>query len=705
MILEQFLQTRSPEAREWILDRKPKGTAEAADLASDYVNNRAPPARHVPTPAGTTAWKEGTTPTLVVKSVGKPMTTSSTRQGAAAASNQGDTRRCFRCNRLGHLSATCPTKKQQAEGGGKDSGSPTPVFCVSGSVDQGSDNLQSVTVGDHVTIGLRDTGASCTLVRPEIVGLEDIIPGKTMAIKGVGGVRPTVPMARVYLDWGVGKGLREIGLSENIPVNVLLGNDLGRLVCRYALEDDSCDSNVLMDNPVQSELLCETLGPSIACRSGEGNPGTVTPEPAMLAWGRKCIEDCDSALCPMPACHESGLRGGAEMSSVLPKWEGRGKSNTSPVSSSCANVISRSGAEEGGTLPTGPSGVNGVEPSQVPSVTVVTRLQAAREAAGEAVNLASNEGENNCAPSPVAEGPYYPQEENPDSQEALSEGTMAPEFFKQESGNEKLIAALHTDPSLEGMRKRTEAPVTDSDSYRVYCDKGLLYQENLPREEQVLWEVCKQLVVPKPFRKELLKLAHETPLAGHLGVCKIRSRLSRNFYWPGMSTAVANFCWSCPVCQRVGKTGDVTRAPLVPLPVVGEPFEWVAVDLVGPLAIASSSGKQFILTVVDYATRYSEAVALSSIRADKVADALIGIFCRVGFPREMLTDQRPQFMSNLMQSLCKKVNVQHFVASPYHPQTIGLCERFNGTLKQMLRTFVVSQGRDWKKYLPHLLFA
>uniref|UniRef100_A0A8C5PIQ0 CCHC-type domain-containing protein n=1 Tax=Leptobrachium leishanense TaxID=445787 RepID=A0A8C5PIQ0_9ANUR len=416
-----------------------KGTAEAANLASDYVNNRAPPARRVPTPAGTTAWKEGTTP--VVKSAGKPMTTSSTSQGAAAASSQGDTRRCFQCNRLGHLSATCPTKKRRAEGGGKASGSPTPVLCVSGSVDQGSDNLQSVTVGDHVTIGLRDTGASCTLVRPEIVGLEDIISGKTMAIKGAGGVRPTVPMARVYLDWGVGKGLREVVVSEDIHVNVLLGNDLGWLVCRYAPEEDSCYSNVLMDNPVQSEVLCETLGTSIACGSEEGNPGTVTPTPAMMAWGGGCIEDGDSTRCPMPAWHESGLRGEAKMSSVLPKWEGSGKSNTSPVSSSCANVIFRSGAEEGVALPTGPSGV---KPSRIPSVTVVTRLQATRETAGETVNLASEEGGKNCAPSPVAEEPYYPREENPDTQEAPPEGAMAPAFLEQGSGNEKLIAALHT---------------------------------------------------------------------------------------------------------------------------------------------------------------------------------------------------------------------------------------------------------------------
>ncbi|CAN2391270.1 K02A2.6-like [Pristimantis euphronides] len=71
----------------------------------------------------------------------------------------------------------------------------------------------------------------------------------------------------------------------------------------------------------------------------------------------------------------------------------------------------------------------------------------------------------------------------------------------------------------------------------------------------------------------------------------------------------------------------------------------------------------------------------------------------------MLTDQRTQFMSNLMQCLCKRIQVQHMRASPYHPQTNGLCKRFNGTLKQMLKMLVELHGRDWEWYLPHLLFA
>ncbi|XP_056416127.1 uncharacterized protein LOC130357457, partial [Hyla sarda] len=222
MVLDQFLQTRSFEAREWILDRKPKTAMEAVELGDDFANNRVPAAKRGSAQAGASTWRGATQPQSTTRPARKFLPSSPKATGATLG--PGDTRRCYRCNNIGHLSATCPnTKNSPPVAGGH-----TAVLLVSGAVEKRADNLQSVTVGDRVTVGLRDSGASFTLVRPEVVDTEDIIPGRTMALKGIGGVRPAMPMACVYLDWGTGKGLREVGVSKDIPVNVLLWNDLGR---------------------------------------------------------------------------------------------------------------------------------------------------------------------------------------------------------------------------------------------------------------------------------------------------------------------------------------------------------------------------------------------------------------------------------------------------------------------------------------------
>ena len=127
-------------------------------------------------------------------------------------------------------------------------------------------------------------------------------------------------------------------------------------------------------------------------------------------------------------------------------------------------------------------------------------------------------------------------------------------------------------------------------------------------------------------------------------------------------------------------------------------------DIVGPLP-KSHSGKRFVLVVCDYATRYPEAVALRSIDAEHIAEALVQIFSRVGVPEEILTDQGTHFMSQLLAEVYKLLRMKSIRTSPYHPQTDGLVERFNKTLKAMLRKTAISEGKDWDKLIPYVLFA
>ena len=61
------------------------------------------------------------------------------------------------------------------------------------------------------------------------------------------------------------------------------------------------------------------------------------------------------------------------------------------------------------------------------------------------------------------------------------------------------------------------------------------------------------------------------------------------------------------------------------MPIIDEPFKRVAVDLVGQMSPPSESGYRYILTLVEYATRYPEAVPLKNIDTVSVAKALLDI--------------------------------------------------------------------------------
>ena len=72
------------------------------------------------------------------------------------------------------------------------------------------------------------------------------------------------------------------------------------------------------------------------------------------------------------------------------------------------------------------------------------------------------------------------------------------------------------------------------------------------------------------------------------------------------------------------------------LPLIDTPFKRVAVDIVGPIKSRSNNRSGYILTMMDYATRYPEAIALPSIETKRVAEALVKMFSRVGVRDAML---------------------------------------------------------------------
>ena len=198
-------------------------------------------------------------------------------------------------------------------------------------------------------------------------------------------------------------------------------------------------------------------------------------------------------------------------------------------------------------------------------------------------------------------------------------------------------------------------------------------------------------------------MAHTHLLGAHLGMDKTRDRVLARFYWPGVKRDVERYCQMCPECQRVSPRSTV-RNPLNPMPIIETPFDRIALDIVGPLP-KTSRGHRYILVLVDYATRYPEALPLRAATAKAVAKELVLLFSRVGIAREVLTDQGSCFMSRVMKELLRLLQVKQLRTSVYHPQTDGLVERFNKTLKQMLKKAMDTDGKNWDQLLPHVLFA
>ena len=262
----------------------------------------------------------------------------------------------------------------------------------------------------------------------------------------------------------------------------------------------------------------------------------------------------------------------------------------------------------------------------------------------------------------------------------------------------------NSDKSLDKLRSATEEKERGKGKSYFGVKDNLLYR--------FFWhpnvnggKVLKQLVVPTQLRFKTMEIAHETMMSGHLGIKKTSDRILSNFFWPGLKDDVRRFGLSCDICQRTLNKGSVPKIPLQKTPIIDTPFKRVAVDLVGPIHPPSSGGHRYILTLIDYATRYPEAIALKNIATEDVAQGLLTIYSRIVFPEEILSDMGSQFVSDCMKEVERLLNIKHLSTTPYNPQCNGLVEKFNGTLKSMLRKLCVDQPREWHRYLDALLFA
>ena len=253
--------------------------------------------------------------------------------------------------------------------------------------------------------------------------------------------------------------------------------------------------------------------------------------------------------------------------------------------------------------------------------------------------------------------------------------------------------------SFDQLKANKETSTRDGKLCRFVQQDGLLYHQSLLNGLS-----NDRLVIPKKYRKQVMYAGHDVPLSGHRGKTKTLTLISRRFYWPNMNDDIAYYVRSCHICQAASHK-SIKKAPMCIAKLAATPFDHVCLDIIGPLLPASTRRHQYILTCVDQATRYADAIPLKNIDSEAVADAMMEMFSRTGIPKNITTDNGTQFSSNMFKSFLSLLNISSTTTAPYHAQSNGIVERFNGTLKLMLRRLASEQPHDWDRYLPALLFA
>lgn len=179
----------------------------------------------------------------------------------------------------------------------------------------------------------------------------------------------------------------------------------------------------------------------------------------------------------------------------------------------------------------------------------------------------------------------------------------------------------------------------------------------------------------------LLEIAEELHRKlGHGSAAVVKRELDRRYWHPSLTLVAQESLRRCSNCtlRLPQSTIGQTIEPIPPT----APFARWGLDFTGPCSIGND--RRHILNAIDYATSWAYSISTTNATARDVITILSTIINLHGAPREIVTDNGAQFISHEVTSYLKPHNIIHRKTTPYHPQSNGRCERFNGVLKQIL---------------------
>ena len=271
--------------------------------------------------------------------------------------------------------------------------------------------------------------------------------------------------------------------------------------------------------------------------------------------------------------------------------------------------------------------------------------------------------------------------------------------------NDLFISTIEVEPIADDLMKRiircrnnkdnsvTKA-IADKQDQWVTLDTGV-----------VMWK--HRIYVPKDskLREDILRLHHDTPLAGHPGRYKTHELVTRNYWWPGIMKDIRKYVEGCEKYQRAKPIRQKPQSVLHPHDVPSEPWQDITVDLIGELP--ESQGYNGICVFVDKFTKQIHAIPTNmTITSEGMAKMYKDqVFRFHGIPQKIIHDRGPQFDSHFMKDLYRLLGIEGNFSTAYHPQTDGQTERINQEIEAYLRIFINHRQNDWAEWLPLAEFS
>ena len=120
----------------------------------------------------------------------------------------------------------------------------------------------------------------------------------------------------------------------------------------------------------------------------------------------------------------------------------------------------------------------------------------------------------------------------------------------------------------------------------------------------------------------------------------------------------------------------------------------------------SSFGNPYILLVVDYVSKWVEAIACLINNSSTVFGIIQrNIFSKFGAPRTIISDEGSHFANKVFAKLMSRYGIKHMVGLAYHPQSNGQAKTSNREVKKILEKTINISRKNWSIKLDDALWA
>ncbi|GFS97408.1 retrovirus-related Pol polyprotein from transposon 17.6 [Trichonephila clavipes] len=158
------------------------------------------------------------------------------------------------------------------------------------------------------------------------------------------------------------------------------------------------------------------------------------------------------------------------------------------------------------------------------------------------------------------------------------------------------------------------------------------------------------------------------------------------------------------MCQINNYKNALPAGRLIPI-VPNYPNEIVTLDLLGPYLVSRVRRNRYVLVITDHFSKWAEIMLLKKASARVIADNFFDNYTSCfGAPIKLISDNGPQFISDIFENLSERLGIGHVKTVVYRPQA-KRTERVNRNLVQRIANYVNEQHDTWDQFLREFTYA